>query len=327
MNDNAKINLLPGGYFWAKAKIVRIDDGKLNETTIALTRGDLYSVQSTYSKAHESKNPLLAPHGLLRSLRYGEKSDLIQFLATFGPLEWHWEEKWSLPNANEYARQHADEIPLAHVNIAEFWACQIEFTLIAGLWEAWSDVRLLQDAYVNLALNRVRLAHDVWTVMVPYLKLAAGLEKLVPHNRANLWSRPSPRLADTPLDFEAFIAGLRKQPIKWLRHWAAILMQHELCLHSEKRKPAWASFGEEKEKVYFKMSLDLNTLWEAVWEMFGQDTAKPLGWRICPHCGKLFYPPRKDRVYCTSEQQALASKREWARRFRSALKGESKSRA
>jgi integrase len=39
------------------------------------------------------------------------------------------------------------------------------------------------------------------------------------------------------------------------------------------------------------------TLWHCLWFMFALDV-QGIGWRRCPHCNKLFKPPRKDRIYC-----------------------------
>jgi len=320
--DEGTLNFLPGGTAWAKATLLPSgQDRGESADTVAIVRGNLYHVPASYTRARKAKDPSLAPHGLLRALRFGEQSELMRFLRECGPLEWKWERRWSEPGAHEHARRHPDEEPVAHVRAVDFWQKQLHFMLVARLWETWADTAQLQDAYVNLALNRERLAAQTWVRLIPFLRLAAGLDKLVPDNRAMLWTRPGPEAAAKGLDFEEFVGGIRKAAQWWLRHWAAMLIQAELDAHSENRQPVWYWQGSEETRVWFRMSLTMNTLWEGVWELLALDLAEPLGWRVCPHCGKLFYPPRKDRLYCTPEQQALASKRDWARKYRSQVRG------
>jgi hypothetical protein len=73
--------------------------------------------------------------------------------------------------------------------------------------------------------------------------------------------------------------------------------------------------SDENQPTGFQLTLKANSLWAAMWELFARDTVG-LGWRVCVHCGRLFYPPRKDRYFCTSELQQLYSKRNWDQRNR-----------
>lgn len=311
-------NFLPGGTAWAKA--VMLPGTGESDDVLAVVKGNLYDVPAAYAAARKAKDPLLAPHGLLRALRYGERADLLRFLREFGPLEWQWDARWTGSKWREYAQMHGGEQPTAHVDAADFWRKQLHFALASQLWEAWDDHPKLKDAFVNLALKRERLARDDWRRAIPFLRFAAKLEERLPRNRAEYWTQPDPEIAARGLDFEAFVDGLRRQPERWLRHWAAMFIKSELDGHSAQREPVWCWKGSEETRVWFELKLALNSLWEGVWELLALDMAQPLGWRVCPHCGKLFYPPRKDRFYCTTEQQALASKRDWARKTRSALK-------
>jgi hypothetical protein len=61
----------------------------------------------------------------------------------------------------------------------------------------------------------------------------------------------------------------------------------------------------------FELALFPNSLWSALWYLFALDTQSGTGWRICPDHKRLFYPPRKDRFYCTTEEQQLHSKLAW----------------
>lgn len=312
-------SLLPiGSSVLAKAKIVPAKDPHGVEDSIAITRGDLYPVHDLYTQARQAKDPLLAPHGSLRAMPYGDRGALLNFLRTFGPLEWHWEQEWTGPKVRAYAQTqaHAHEEPVAHVRVSEFWQQQANFVFVSSLWEAWNDPGQMQEAYMNLALQRERVSAETWARLVPFLKLASGLQKLVPHNRAMLWQQPEKAGLSEPFDFEKYVGSIRRQSAWGLRHWAAMLLKSELDTHTEGRQPEWEWHGSEEKQVGFSLVLRLESLWQAVWELFGADTAQPVGWRICPHCGKLFYPPRKDRFYCTPLQQALSAKRDWARRYR-----------
>jgi hypothetical protein len=316
-HDDAHPHYLPDGTSWAKA--VPVGDCKENAHTVRIAKGNLYDLHWEYARARKFGNPLLAPHGGLRSLKYGEPGDLWKFLREFGPLEWHWAGPWGGPGWREYAQQHRAGEPQGEVEAADFWHKQLHFVLVAQLWEAWDDPARLHDVFVNLALERERLAPETWARWIPFLRIVAHLDQL-PEYRAAMWERPDPSAAEKGLNFEQFVAGMRSQTPGWLRHWAGMLIQAELDSQSQGRRAIWVWQGKPATRVWFKQTLEINTLWAGIWELLALDFAKPLAWRVCPHCGTLFYPPRKDRFYCTPEQQALASKRNWARTTRAALK-------
>jgi hypothetical protein len=96
------------------------------------------------------------------------------------------------------------------------------------------------------------------------------------------------------------------------------VVQRELVGQLQNRLPWWIRTGPD---LRFELTLLRGTLWHIMWEMLAWDTSSRTSWRICPHCGKLFYPPRRDRFYCTSRQQVLASKRQYAAEQRAAPKG------
>lgn len=311
-------HFLPGGTAWAKAVVVA--DGGDEGDAVRIKKGNLYDLHFEYAKARKVANPLLAPHGALRSLKYGEQAEMMRFLGGFGPLEWRWAGPWGGPGWRGYAQQHRGEQPFAEVSAAGFWQAQLHYALISQLWESWPEPARVQDAFVNLALERQRLAPETWARFIPCLRVAARLDAIASY-RAAMWERLDARAAEMGLDFEQFVAGVRKQTPGWLRHWAGMLIQSELDTQSKDRRAIWAWQGSAGTRVWFKQKLEMNTLWAGVWELLAMEFAEPLPWRVCPHCGKLFYPPRKDRFYCTPEQQALASKRNWARNARSAAKG------
>jgi hypothetical protein len=102
--------------------------------------------------------------------------------------------------------------------------------------------------------------------------------------------------------------------MKELRDCALYLVNIELNAHMCGRRIVWHR-GSEPLGEKFRPVIWVDSLWSAIWEFFGMDMTG-LSWRRCPHCQRLFYPKRKDQFYCTPRQQALASKREYARRSR-----------
>jgi hypothetical protein len=77
---------------------------------------DRYDLHGAYEKAHERKDPYLAPHGLFRKLRFGDNHHAKEFLETFGPLKMTVGERL-------YGRG-------AHISIdlREFWSLQLRFS-------------------------------------------------------------------------------------------------------------------------------------------------------------------------------------------------------
>ena len=89
------------------------------------------------------------------------------------------------------------------------------------------------------------------------------------------------------------------------RYFAREVIEKEISDHTEDISFAWTW-----ESGKFVRSCRFESLLSVIWDQLATDLAG-ISWRICPHCGKLFYPPRKDRFYCTTRQQTIASKQEY----------------
>ena len=96
------------------------------------------------------------------------------------------------------------------------------------------------------------------------------------------------------------------------------LINLELNSHMRGRHIVWQRSWEPRKEGW-RPVVWTESLWSAMWEFWGWDTASA-SWRRCPHCQRLFYPKRRDQFYCTPRQPALASKREYARRLRARQK-------
>jgi hypothetical protein len=116
----------------------------------------------------------------------------------------------------------------------------------------------------------------------------------------------------SPENFHAWVASA---PIKALRLFSTTVVKRELDFRLQGRRPYW-EVVEKNGLTEFRLQIEAGSLWSLLWEFVGLDSSEGTTWRVCPHCGKIFYPKRKDQTYCTKEQQALASKRDWARRYR-----------
>lgn len=71
----------------------------------------------------------------------------------------------------------------------------------------------------------------------------------------------------------------------------------------------WTS--TDHSSLTFKLVPQAKSLWMAIWHLFARDTTEGAGWRICPHCSKLFYPRRRDSYFCESKYQKLYAASRW----------------
>ena len=252
---------------------------------------DKYDVSETYERARRKRDPLLSPHGFFRSLDHKNNLHAREFLENFGPLHWP-------GGLLTVPRQFEVELP-------DFWSYHLRFCMVAQLWEARNSKSELLKAW--------RHAYE------HYGELIKELEPLGFGERFGSWYDP-PRIHYPyvwPWQYEKkdFESWGRETPIVQLRDYALQLIGSELNLHVSDCEIMWERCWEPT-KEQFRQSIRTKSLWSSIWQLFGWDTCQ-LAWRRCPHCQKYFYPRRKDQFYCTSRQQGLASKRNYARRMRS----------
>lgn len=188
----------------------------------------------------------------------------------------------------------------------------------------YPSVRRIAEGYLAMP----QIANDLKCDMEPLLRRfphARTLDDLITAEMAEIEERPidaiqisrpiaSPErglsnvnIETLPFDSDEMMPSTRKGQLK-VAMW---LLSIELNEVLGDRQARWVAEGEA-----LRLRIPPPTsLWEMIWQLFAADTTS-VSWRICPHCQELFYPPRTDRYYCTSRQQILASKREWARHRR-----------
>jgi hypothetical protein len=262
-------------------------DGEVRQLWGELT--DRYDLYGEYEKAHARKDPLLAPHGFFRALQPKNIRHAKEFLEKFGPL------------TTEQGNRFYWGNPAVRVDLGEFWSLHLRFILIAELWESLDDKERLAEILLEIyALRKELSAREKFSLGTQF--------RLPPSNRKSRYKFPWQSRREKAKTW------LKHASLAEIRESALTLVNLELNAHMRGRQIVWQRGWEESGRKY-RTVVWVESLWSAIWEFFGWDTAG-LSWRRCPHCQKFFYPKRKDQFYCTRRQQALASKRVWAARQR-----------
>ncbi len=277
---------------------MRDDSGKYTpyiEFTLDLESG--YEVRAAYEKSIRRKDPYLSPHTMFAGLR--NDFNVIQFLKDFGPLQ---RQGFSLPDKSLRILRRARPKPeVQWLNLHDFWRQQKKYRAVTRLWEALPNGDRLIEA----------LSEGYSSLRDSYLEVA-GLHSLIAEARRT--GRPHP-------------LGWTARPETSMDEWFASVPEGELCrmvpsvIETELQsaavgKPRWYMETRRDSRPAFRLGIDSESLWVAMWEFFAHDTYNGIIWRTCPHCGKVFRPARKDRFYCTPKLQQLHSKREWWNRNR-----------
>ena len=295
--------LSTGLYQWWRAEApVSSTEWKLLDTgpgqiaCVPLKRMAPYNVRESAALALAKRDPLLSPHGFFRALPHGKNRAAIEFVETFGPLEW--------PDGAEGS---------AYLVFGDFWRKHLRYVSVVRLWEAKDN-----DATLRRAFNDLHLALDS-------IEYAEGVEN-TPTSAEPRW--PVGSTSDTPGsrptlpwrhhgedNFQQWIAAASTQE---LSATAIHIFHAELNVHVRDRQPRWGRrdlWGLDAQPS-FQLFLSRGSLWSYIWELTGLDTGGVSFWRICPGCNTLFYPKRSDQFYCKSQEQVLASKRVYARNRR-----------
>jgi hypothetical protein len=257
---------------------------------VPVKTGEEYDIRAHYDRARESKDASLAPHLAFRKLKHGDNFAAASFLRRFGRL------KISTLASCDW------------VSLDDFWCKHARYVGVVGLWEALNqDARELRKAWVRIS----RFAGEISKSETNPLRITpiGGLENGFQTSIGSGFSWKG--------DLQRLVSHATRAPISTLRDTALVLINRELNDHSGSRLARWDRL-EDGDRFGFRPVFDNMSLWSAMWEFFGLDTADGIGWRICPHCGRPFYPARKDRFYCTPRQQQLHSKRQWWHRNRKA---------
>lgn len=249
------------------------------------TLTDRYDLRSAYEKAHARKDPLLAPHGFFRKLAPKNVSHAREFLQTFGPL--FLDSGPRLLGRGEVA-----------IDLDQFWALHLRFSLVSNLWES---LHLRNRDRLSGVLSEIfRRRREFPKERYP-LGTQFGMPTSKTRSRCKFpWQQQRQKVQ----------TWLRTASLEEIRQCALSLVHLELNAHTRDRQIGWQK-GWERSGEKFRLEIWIESLWSAIWEFFGTDTAG-IAWRRCPHCQQLFYPRRRDQFYCTPRQQALASKRRYA---------------
>jgi hypothetical protein len=244
-----------------------------------------YNVRDAYESAHIQSDPYASPHGFFLRLAHRNNHHALEFLEKFGPL--------FLPSDDRFG--FADR-PV-RVNLDEFWRLHLRFCLVARLWMCRQDRDNLASALLELYQRREEAAEPE--------KFPLGVTFTPPPQN-------TPTVVEFPWKKENVTAK------KWLGDanrdalWklASRVLTSELNLHLRDRQLRWKC-DFDSSTTPCRLVIWLDSLWSILWEFLALDIGG-ISWRQCPHCQNLFYPKRKDQVYCNPRQQALASKRRYA---------------
>lgn len=256
---------------------------------------DLYDPDVAYEAARANLDASQSPHTAFRALESGDYLGAVEFLQRFGPLSL--EEPSRLPEA-----AFLWESNLRWLNLDHFWARHRRYVAIAKLWEAC------------LGIGPINISR-AWADLVD------ALDEINRFGLVLLDPAKDPRIegwADFPgtVDRKKFRDWLKRPGnVGPSREIALTTVEAEINRHAAADCRPWWHRIEKDRKPAFALSLRTMSLWGAIWQFFARDTLG-LGWRVCPHCNRVFYPPRKDRFFCTTELQQLHSKRQWAKKDR-----------
>src|SRR5215471_2870116 len=262
-----------------------------NAPRVHISLGEKYDYRQEYERARNARDPYLSPHGLFRRLENGRHVHALEFMQQFGALTW---ESKTLTGRAEW------------VNLSDFWDKHARFVGVSMLWEARSDDQLKQ------AWKWIYSRRDLINRVPP-----------APLGHVPLWKvdtySPPPELLPWEREegFESSVDDLADFRI--LRRYSLEVIQRELNMHTSDCRQIWLMDPVENasQEVSFRPARGFASLWGAIWDLFGQDASTlKHTWRSCLECGRLFYPKDRRSVCCTTEHQALWSKRKWARENR-----------
>jgi hypothetical protein len=242
---------------------------------------------------------------MIRSLRSGNCADALEFLRNFGALSTEPPDLRSV----EVSQMRYTGPGKFLFDLDQFFRRRKRFVGITGLWEALPDRERLRAAWQSIAVE----LEDIDQAGEPLIRDWAAdyllAEALEPAMAPAGFQR-----GDTPI-FDSWLAGA---PDEALRRLAIRVIERELDT-TVGNAAHWRAVSITEPT--FRLEVQPHSLWSMIWHCFAWDTDNGILWRICPHCGKVFSPPRRDRLFCTTKLQQLHSKREWWNRNRRGLAG------
>jgi len=281
---------IPKGYL-----SVQHEDG-YRSVWIFLKPGRDYDLLKGYHQAKSWPGAVATPHGWFWSLPHENFERAAKFLKFFGPfsrvtIRWH--------GADEYVL----------LDLGDFWNKQRRFNAVTKLWINLENIPVLRESWVELhaRLSEIDIADDFPLGSIPRPEESGHVEfdLTILQDLRSLAS-----------DGESVRNWLEKQDAATIRQQAIDLVTGELHGHLRHLARWRPSAGTVRPS--FDLTLVPDNLWSALWYLFALDSQLGVGWRICPNHQKLFYPPRKDRFYCTTEEQQRQSKLAWWERHKEA---------
>jgi hypothetical protein len=281
---------------------------KLKPYFLFVPRLALYNVEAAYEQAKAEADVTYSPHTAFRSLKSGNEW-AVDFVNEFGPLELLDErqprQRLEREDLIDFGSEEDDDIKerCVWVDIDDFWDRHRRFVSVTKLWEFRGSYEKLVYALSELVGLRVDPQIGVWRHGSGY-SIASGL----------------------PWRDGEFSQWVRKTNSKRTAAAAADIIKRELNLHCHEMKSQWTC--SDPHRLGFRIVPTATSLWAAIWHLFARDTSEGLGWRVCPHCSRLFYPKRKDSYFCESKYQKLhAGKRWWEEHKESELANRRNERA
>jgi hypothetical protein len=259
-----------------------------------------YDLHAARKHARKTGDATKAAHGAFKQLAYRNHFHAVQFLQKFGCLEWNVQD--FEPGTRSF-----------WLSLDQFWAMQRRFTAVTKLWDTRGDLPKLRQAWREFykykdEIERADPNKSLMGTELTYLSLEDLPADPPGEFLVNIINREVPPLYRDPESFEKW--AMLGSPESLRRETTQIVLL-ALNHYVSERKVRWRPFSEEGNDG-FRLEIGEGSLWARCWEFYALDTSDGPGWRICPHCSKVFYPKRKDRFYCTVREQALASKRHWA---------------
>jgi hypothetical protein len=269
-------------------RICWIEQGDKMVPHVLITPGESYIIDAEHERSRREEDPYLSPLGFFRGLKPGAPLHALQFLQAFGSLEYFDE---SVPRKQVLPENVAISgfMRSFWVNIDDFWRNRHSRLLaVSSLWEARNNASALRDA-----------AELIDTL--PFDRPAIGAR-----NKGNgeYTSGYGPWHGNP----EAWWSRTSETEIK-----KAVLevIEREIQLHAGLDGHLEWTGSLEGPDMRFRATPVFTSLWAAMWHLFARTMNEGLGWRVCPHCSRLFYPKRKDSYFCRPEYQRQFSKNQW----------------
>ena len=263
-----------GTHIWVK------DSGDYR-LLLARRSGKEYDIDEEYEKTR-TRSAVVTPHGLFWTLPANNLVAALRFMGQYGPL---------------------GSSGFLGIDVSDFFRKQIRFKLVTRLWFTLRDEYAHREAWRDLAANIVEINR------ADEFPVGGGLRN-VSYPLEHEWTRDQQ-------EFERWVE--EASPLSLLSQ-AIVLVRMEVNKHLEGTPliydvvPGTPAKRYKLDNLSFELSLERKDLWSHLWYLFALDTSRKPRLRLClepSHGEKLFYAPREDRYFCTSEEQKRFSKQDW----------------